>query len=113
MRTALVRGAVPGAMLAAVLALAGCSATVEDRVERGLVDAGVPKPMATCMAGRMASRLSVLQLRKLARLKPREGEADGPLTISEYLERVRRVDDPEVLEVAATSAAVCAFQAGI
>ena len=77
-----------------------------------MVAAGLPQPMAECMAGRMADRLSIDQLRKLESLRPEEGEADIPLNIAEFLERVRRVDDPEVLEVSTTSAAICAFGAG-
>ena len=61
---------------------------------------------------RMAQRLSVLQLRKLENLRAQEGERAIPLSIAEFLERVRRVDDGEVLEVAASSAAVCAFARG-
>lgn len=98
-----------GVTIAAVLLLAGCSNLIEDRVADSLVEAGIPAPMAGCMAERMAERLSAMQLRKLARLKPEEGEADIPLTVAGYLERVRRVDDPEALEVAASSAAICAF----
>ena len=68
--------------------------------------------MAGCMAERMAQRLSVIQLRKLENLRAQEGERAIPLSIAEFLERVRRVDDGEVLEVAASSAAVCAFARG-
>ena len=90
----------------------GFQGAVEDRLEDEMVAAGLPQPMAECMAGRMADRLSIGQLRKLESLRPEEGEADIPLNIAEFLERVRRVDDPEVLEVSATSAAICAFGAG-
>ena len=90
----------------------GFQGSVEDRLEDEMVAAGLPQPMAECMAGRMADRLSIGQLRKLESLRPEEGEADIPLNIAEFLERVRRVDDPEVLEVSATSAAICAFGAG-
>ncbi len=95
--------------LAAVLAFTGCAKLAEDRVHDELVEAGLPDAMAECMAGRLAERLSLGQLRKLERLAPLEGEADVPLTIAEFLERVRRVDDPEVVEVTAAAAAVCAF----
>ena len=90
----------------------GFQGSVEDRLEDEMVAAGLPQPMAECMAGRMADWLSIGQLRKLESLRPEEGEADIPLNIAEFLERVRRVDDPEVLEVSATSAAICAFGAG-
>lgn len=87
----------------------GVQGTVEDRLEEKFVARGLPQPMAGCLAGRMAERLSVSQLRKLERLQAEEGEADIPLGVVELLERVRRVDDPEVVEVAASSAAFCAF----
>jgi len=87
----------------------GLQATVEDRLEHELVARGLPQPMAECMAGRMAERLSVAQLRKLENLRAEDGEADIPLGIAELLDRIRRVGDSEVLEVAASSAAVCAF----
>ena len=87
----------------------GLRGGVEDRLEAEFVARGLPQPMAGCLAGRMAERLSVNQLRKLEKLSPEEGEADIPLSMAEFLERVRRVDDPEVLEVAASSAAICAF----
>ncbi|MBO6528210.1 hypothetical protein [Erythrobacter sp.] len=87
----------------------GLQGTVEERLENELVARGLPEPMAECMATRMAERLSVGQIRKLENLRPEEGEADIPLSVAGFLERVRRVDDPEVVEVAASSAAICAF----
>ncbi|MBX7501920.1 hypothetical protein K3181_10750 [Qipengyuania sp. YG27] len=100
--------AVAGALLWATVG-GGLQGSVEERLQAELVARGLPQPMAECMAGRMAERLSVNQIRKLMKLAPEEGEADIPLNVAEFLERVRRVDDPEVLEVAAGSAAVCAF----
>ena len=90
----------------------GLQATVEDRLEAEMVARGLPQPMAECMAGRMAERLSVNQIRKLENLRAEEGEAGIPLSMAEFLERVRRVEDPEVLEVTASSAAICAFGGG-
>ena len=87
----------------------GLQDTAEVRLEDEFVARGLPQPMAGCLAGRMAERLSVSQLRKLERLEAEEGEADIPLGVVELLERIRRVDDPEVVEVAASSAAFCAF----
>ena len=90
----------------------GLRGTVEDRLEEQMIARGLPQPIAECMAGRMAERLSVGQLRKLENLQAEAGEPDVPLTIAEFLERVRRVDDREVLEVVASSAAICAFASG-
>ena len=90
----------------------GLQSTVEDRLETEMVARGVPQPMAECMAGRMAERLSVAQIRKLEDLRAQDGETQVPLSVAEFLERVRRVGDNEVVEVTASSAAICAFSGG-
>lgn len=87
----------------------GFGRAVESRIESQLVARGLPQPMAACMAGRMADRLTVRQLRKLAALAPEDGDAAMPHRVAELLERVRRIDDPEIIEVTASAAAVCAF----
>ena len=90
----------------------GLQDTVEDRLEAEMVARGIPQPMAECMADRMAERLSVTQIRKLEELRAQEGEAMVPLSMAEFLERVRRIGDNEVVEVTASSAAICAFSGG-
>lgn len=87
----------------------GPERVARQRIESELLARGLPQPMAECMATRMSEQLSIAQLRKLEALKPEEGEADVPLTVAGVLERVRRVGDPEAVEVTATSAAICAF----
>jgi hypothetical protein len=64
------------------------------------------------MAGRMVDRLSIGQLRKLEALKARAGERERPVSIGEYVERVRRVGDSEVIAVTASSAGLCAVGLG-
>ena len=100
--------AIGGAILWATIG-GGLQGTVEDRLEQEFVARGLPQPMAECMAARMAERLLVGQIRKLENLRADEGEADIPLSVAGFLERVRRVGDDEVIEVAASSAAICAF----
>jgi hypothetical protein len=96
-----------------VLALAGCVQTIaESRVRSALVAAGVSEADSTCMAQRMVDRLTIAQLRKLEALKARPGEAARPATLSEYIERVRRVGDAEVVAVTASSAGLCAAGLG-
>ncbi|TMM48892.1 hypothetical protein [Qipengyuania marisflavi] len=87
----------------------GLDRVAQSRIETALVANGLPQPMAACMATRLTERLTVVQLRKLERLEPEEGESVVPTNLSGLLERVRRIDDPEVIEVAASSAAMCAF----
>lgn len=90
----------------------GIEQVTERRVESALVDAGVPQQQAGCMATRMTERLTLNQLRKLERLGAQEGETATPLSPGEILARVRRVDDPEAVEVTATAAAICALGFG-
>ena len=100
------------AFIAAALAgamLSGCVQTIaESRVRSALVDAGLDNRNADCMAERMVDRLSIDQLRKLERLKAQPGERNNGLSLAQYLERVRRVGDNEVIAVTATSAGLCA-----
>ena len=80
------------------------------RVEQALIDNGMPEPMADCMGERLVDRLDIAQLRKLERLAPEQGEAGIPRSISEALDRLYRVDDPEAVEALATSAAGCGVE---
>lgn len=97
------------ACIAAALALGGCAQVIaEPRVRSALQDAGLSERNASCMAGRMVDRLTIGQLRKLEALGPRNGEARQPASLGEFVGRVRRVGDAEVIGVTASSAALCA-----
>jgi hypothetical protein len=87
----------------AAAALAGC-AMPEARLRAGLVNAGLPPPLAACMAHRMADRLSLMQLRRIGDLP----QARESVTITEFLHRVRALRDPQILGVTTSSAALCA-----
>jgi hypothetical protein len=100
-------------LAAAAIALGGCVQKIaESRVRSALVEAGLSDKNADCMAGRMVDRLTIAQLKKLEALKARQGERERPLTIGEYLDRVRRVGDSEVVAVTASSAGLCAVGLG-
>jgi len=90
----------------ALLALAGCAVTPEQRVRTALLDAGVPSRVAGCMAERMAAKLSIAQLRELKALsKMREpGEKMGPKHI---LRSVEAIGDPEIVRVTTRAALGC------
>lgn len=90
----------------------GVEQVAERRVEAALVEAGLPQEQASCMAVRMTERLTLNQLRKLEGLAPQDGEAALPLAPGEILARLRRVDDPQAVEVTATAAAICALGLG-
>ncbi|MBC2665006.1 hypothetical protein H7F51_05720 [Novosphingobium flavum] len=95
------------AILVLPLALSACVERIaESRVRSALVEAGLSEGVSTCMAKRMVDRLTIRQLRKLQALQ-------GPKrTIPQYVEAVRRIGDREVLEVTASSAALCATGLG-
>lgn len=94
-----------GAVLAPpLLMLAACS-TPEQMTRDGLESAGIPKPMAGCMATRMVDRLSLLQLRRLAGL----GKAGRSTSVDQFLYRVRALNDSKIVGVTTSSAALCAL----
>ncbi|HMO75186.1 MAG TPA: hypothetical protein PKD99_10595 [Sphingopyxis sp.] len=93
----------------AALTLAGC-ATPETRLRNGLHDAGLSQAMSACMAERMVDRLSLLQLRRLSALGSLKDRRITDLTLDQFLHKVRALKDPEILSVATSSAALCAFR---
>ena len=86
----------------ALLATSGCVQQIKaGRVKSALIAGGLSEQLSECMANRMASKLSIGQLRKLQALSgPKRG-------ISDYLDAVRRVGDADALEVTVSSAALC------
>ncbi|WP_129792024.1 hypothetical protein [Sphingosinicella sp. CPCC 101087] len=97
------RAARGASWLGFALLLAGC-ATPETRLRVALVETGLSEPLAACMAGRMADRLSLAQLYRLRDL----GQAGRSDSVDQFLHRVRSLRDSEILSVTAGSAAVCA-----
>lgn len=90
-----------------LLALAAC-ATPETRIRNALIEAGLSKPVAACMADRMVDRLSLGQLNKLRGLGKFKDKKAKKLTIEEFVKRTKALQDPEILSVVTTSAVVCA-----
>jgi hypothetical protein len=94
------------------LAMVACSQPIEARITARLEAAGLPQPMAQCMAKSWVKRLDIIQLRKIEHLSgdiSREYK-DRTLTVTGFIERVDRLDDPEIVRVVTTSAAVCALK---
>jgi hypothetical protein len=89
------------------VSLAGC-ATPETRIRNALVDAGLSKPIAGCMAGRMVDRLSLMQLNKLRGLGKLQEKKSRQLTIEEFVKRTKALQDPEILGVVTSSGVICA-----
>jgi hypothetical protein len=96
--------------IASVLALSAC-ATPETRVRTALMDAGLSKPIASCMADRMVDRLSLIQLNRLSGLKKLRGQNMRKITVDEFLKRTRSLQDPEILGVVSSSGLICAVKA--
>ena len=78
-----------------LLVVTAC-ATPESRVRSALLDAGLSKPVSTCMAQRMVDRLSLGQLQKLSRLSGLRNRRIGDLTIGEFVRETRGLGDPEI-----------------
>lgn len=91
-----------------LLALAAC-ATPESRVRTALIDAGLPRPVASCMAQRMVDRLSLAQLQRLSRLSGLGEQQIGQLTVREFLRRTAALGDPQILTVVTTAGLGCAI----
>jgi type IV pilus biogenesis protein CpaD/CtpE len=96
--------------LVAMLSLSAC-ATPETRVRTALIDAGLSKPIASCMADRMVDRLSLIQLNKLSGLKKLRNKDVQKLSVEEFLKRTRSLQDPEILGVVTSSGLICAVKA--
>ncbi|MGL5838309.1 MAG: hypothetical protein ACRCY3_07400 [Sphingorhabdus sp.] len=94
---------------AAIATLAGC-ASPETRVRNGLVEAGLPKPIASCMAGRMVDRLSLMQLNKLGGLGRLKDKRADQISIEEFVKRTKALQDPEILGVVSSSGVICAIK---
>lgn len=91
-----------------LLLLSAC-ATPETRLRNGLIEAGLSKGIATCMAERMVDRLSLVQLRRLSALGSLDDKPLRELSPEQFFRKVRALRDPEILGVTTTSAAICAF----
>lgn len=88
------------------LLLAAC-ATPETRVRKALTRVGVSEPIATCMADRMADRLSLLQLDKLNRLGKLKKTNFRQVTFDEFVRLTKGLQDPEILAVVTSSGVIC------
>lgn len=96
------------ALSVAGLALLASCAVPEARLRSGLVSAGLPRPLAACMAERMVDRLSLAQLSRIGDL-PR---ATSSVSVREFLHRIRSLGDAQILGVSSSSAALCAVGLG-
>ena len=87
----------------------GAERVTAKRVETALTDKGVPPVLAACMAKRMASELTIEQLRALENLAPREGEPAVPRLPGEAMRRIQRVGDPQAVKITMRAGLMCAL----
>ena len=94
--------------LAGALLLSGCGGA-EEKLRNGMIAAGLPVNLATCMAKPMAKELSIGELMKLqsfanaSKLDPRRTSYD------QFMHQIRAINDPHILKVTASAALGCAF----
>jgi hypothetical protein len=98
------------AALLLLLAVAGCSPIFQGRIVDELAEAGVPRPIAECMAERWVERLSIFQLRKLQRYAQDVKAEQGAISVLGLASRVQQIDDPEIVSVVTSSAFNCSLK---
>ena len=94
----------------AAILLASCATiSPESRVREGLVDAGLSRPMAGCMAREMVGRLSLTQLRRVQSLASLRNSYIESLSLDRFLYKLRALEDPEIFATASKAAIRCAL----
>lgn len=96
-------------LLCVSLVLLPACAGTEEKVRRGLLNAGLSQGMASCMAKPMARELSLNQLMKLNSLGNARG-MDRNTSLTEFMRRTRALQDPEIMRVTTRAAADCFIQ---
>ena len=96
------------AIVTPLLVLSAC-ASPQNRLEAGLIDAGLSRKQSACMAGRMANRLSIGQLLKLRSLSGMADKNVGDMSIERFLRNVRALRDPEILAITTRAGLGCAI----
>lgn len=95
------------AIVAVALALGACAGTREAQIRSALTDVGVPERTAACMARDMAPKLTNRQLRDLQRTTGLTRADLSRMTFQQALERLRAIDDPQLVEVAVRAGLAC------
>ncbi len=98
-----------GRIAAVVVAtlLCGCAVSKEARVRSTLMSAGLPEPLARCMAKPMAEDLSIAELQALGDAAKLARKPIGDVAIADALQALRKVGDPKVISVMAAASFTC------
>lgn len=94
-------------LLTGLALLGACATTREARVRAALSDAGLPPPMAQCMAEPLARDLSESQLRSLSRVARIGRTKVGRMTNSQFLDLLKRDMDPETVGIVVRAGVGC------
>ena len=86
------------------LLLSSCATTKQMQVQSALLKAGVPQPMAVCMAEPLARDLTTAQLRSLGKVAK---SAKQELSKQAALDLLRRDVDPETVGVVVRAGLGC------
>lgn len=89
----------PLAALALLALAAGCASTKQAQVRSALMDAGLPEPMAQCMAEPLGRDLSVSQLKSIQRVAKLANTRPANMTQKQVLDLLKRDLDPETVGV--------------
>ena len=92
-----------------LLALLSACATPEAQLRTSLMNAGLSKPMASCMARPMTQELSLGQLMKLRSLSKLPETDMRRTSYEQFLRRIRALQDPQIIRVTASAAVGCAI----
>jgi hypothetical protein len=88
-----------GLIPAVILGLSACTTTKQAQVRTALLDAGLPRPMADCMAEPLGRDLSVGQLKSLQRVARTARTAPADMTTQQVMNLLKRDLDPETVGV--------------
>lgn len=88
-------------------ALAGCAASREAQIRTALTNAGLPQPMAQCMAPPLASDLSNDQLRSISRIAKAIDDPNRVRNERDLVELLRRDLDPNTVAVVVRAGVGC------
>jgi uncharacterized protein YmfQ (DUF2313 family) len=94
-------------MMVLGLAIAGCATSREAQIRTALLDVGLPDRQASCMAKDIAPKVTNQQLRNLQRATGLRREDISRMTPQEALQRLRAIDDPQLVEVAIRAGIAC------
>ncbi len=92
-----------------LILLTGC-ATPEARLASGLQEAGMGRQSSACIAREMSGALTLGQLLKLSKLSTFRDKSIRDMSMSEFLNATRALQDPAILKIATIAAATCAIR---